>query len=537
MELQKSGLLPESIKFDHLTTKKIEELANNTLNLLNLIGVDTSRDTHYQTKDEMELTRKTLHRNVFAIDRGIYASIFCLPGTIEFARQGAIKALLSNPWREDTKSVLIVDYENDIIEKLLRELQPNKVLNTFVEMVDNKVNNSRTRRFMLTYILGSKSLELWAVKYRPKILKILTHCWGIRYRNIVKAILENRKDGSSYYTKELKFIEEDVVKYLPKSVAIAYALECISFILGIKRYYTVKMLKAYNDAKTDLKAGSILPPDILDGIRSTYHPKVTQAELLNLTKKTMTTKQKKLVQNKAQKQGVAVTFNPMTQPMTDLFIYAYKMGLSNDVKNAINDKAKKAAQSLPFRYGRLGIVFDASYSMKGSDEQPMRPIAIASATREMLKYSCDKLYIEYSGGYSKDGLSFPSGDTCLAVSFAKILENEPDAVFIISDGYENTPAGRLDEVIQVVRRLGWNLPIYHINPVSAAETSTGVRVLSKDIPVMPISKPEAVGLTFFKPMLEVDPINGLKALLQMVLPMLEEKRNKELKEFYSEVTK
>jgi len=533
MELTKSGLLPSYIKFDHLTTKKIEELADNTLSLLNLIGVDTNRDTHYQTKDEMELARKKLHKDVFSIDRGIYSAIFCLPGTIEFARQGAIKALLSNPWREETKSVLPVDSENDIIEKLLRELQPNKVLNMFIEMVDNKVNNSRTRRYMLNYILGSKSLELWAVKYRPKINKILTHCWGVRYKNIVKAIL----DKDNHVEKELNFLTEDIIKYIPSSMKVSDALQCVAFILGIKKDYSVRMLKAYNDAKTDLKKGSILPMDILDGIRSTYHPKVTQKELLNLTKKTMTTKQKKLVQNKAKKEGVAVTFDPRRHPMTDLYIYAYKMGASNDIKNAIKEKAKKASASLPFKYGRIGVVFDASYSMKGSDEQPMRPIAVASATTQMLKYACDDFNVEYSGGYISDGLVKPSGHTSLAKAFAKVLENEPDAVFIISDGYENTPAGRLDEVIQVVRRLGWNLPIYHINPVSAAEANTGVRVLSKDIPVMPISKPESVGLTFFKPMLEVDPMNGLKALLQMILPMLEEQRNIELKKFYNEVTK
>ena len=257
MELTKSGLLPESVNFDHLPTEEIEKLADSTLSLLNLIGVDTSRDTHYQTKDEMELARKKLHKDVFSIDRGIYSAVFCLPGTIEFARQGAIKALLSNPWRSNTNSVLPVDTENDIISKLLRDLPPNKVLNMFVEMVDNKVNNSRTRRYMLSYILGSKALELWAVKYRPKILKILTHCWGVRYKNIVKAILENRKDGSAHTEKEIQFLEEDVVKYLPKTVIVSYALECISFILGIKRNYEVKMLKAYNDAKTDLKKGKI----------------------------------------------------------------------------------------------------------------------------------------------------------------------------------------------------------------------------------------------------------------------------------------
>ena len=521
MELQKSGL-----SFKHLPEKNIEKLGNSTLNLINLIGVDTSRDTHYGKKEDMELARKKFHNDVFSIDRGIYAAVFCMPGVIEFARQGAIKALLSNPRYNGTQSVINTSTENLIISKLLRELQPNKVLNTFVEMVDNKVNNSRTRRNMLTYIFTSPSLELWAVKYKPKILKVLTHCWNLRYKNIVKAILSTSTGKLSHRRltgKEMSYLNQDFLRFKNPKLDETGMMECVAFILGIKGPYKTRMLKAYEDSKKDIKAGSILPYDILDGIRSTYHPDVTKAQLLEMTKRRMTHKQRKLVQSSAKKAGVAITFNPMTQPMTDLFIYSYKMGMSKDVRNAIQIKAKRAAQTLPFHYGKIGIVFDSSISMSGSKTQQMRPISVASATKEMLKYACEELYVERVGGLlnKRNGLIYPEGDSCLAIPFVKIVEKEPDAIFIISDGYENVPSGRTFEVIEILKRLGFNTPIYHINPVAASESKVGVRQLSDNIPVMPISKPEAVGLTFFKPMLEVDPLQGLKALMNMVLPLLE----------------
>ena len=85
MELQLKSGLP--VNFKHLPDKQIEKLAESSLSLINLIGVDTSRSTHYQDKSEIEAVRKELHRNVFSIDRGIYGCLFCLPGTIEFAAQ------------------------------------------------------------------------------------------------------------------------------------------------------------------------------------------------------------------------------------------------------------------------------------------------------------------------------------------------------------------------------------------------------------------------------------------------------------------
>jgi len=191
----------------------------------------------------------------------------------------------------------------------------------------------------------------------------------------------------------------------------------------------------------------------------------------------------------------------------------------------LKTKAQVASRGIPVRYGKIAILVDISKSMVGSETQPLRPMAVALATRDVLAYSGSKsIAITTSGTQTDIGtLIHPSGDTSLAEGLISLLESEPDAVFIISDGYENTPAGRLSETLTLVRQIGCNTPIYHINPVAAAESGQGVRVLDNRIPVMPINKPEQLSLAMFKAALTSDPSKGLLALMNRVLPLIESK--------------
>ena len=70
----------------------------------------------------------------------------------------------------------------------------------------------------------------------------------------------------------------------------------------------------------------------------------------------------------------------------------------------------------------------------------------------------------------------PAGDTSLAAGLVALLKREPDVVFVLTDGYENAPAGRFAEVIRSVRRMGVETPIHQFSPVFAAE-ARGIRSL------------------------------------------------------------
>lgn len=502
-------------------TKEDMKLAGqDVLNLMNLSGVDSARDTHYNTKEELAKARKMLHKKVFDFDRTLYGCLFCLPGVIDFSMQKAVTALLGQP-RNGGETILDADYEAKVIKYMVDSIQPNKTLNMFVDFKNHKINNARSRRMALSFILSSKNLELWSIKYRKKLLTILQHMWGTKVTGILRNILV-RKDGNQWSTEDGQIVDKYITAYADNDHT---AISCVAFILGKREYLNLPLLKAFEEAKSDITKGTKLPLEVLEGLATTYHPTVKKADLLNLTKKNLTTKQTRLVQNVAKKAGVKVKFDPMHQPMVDLYIYAFKMGMTNDIARALNQKAQKASKGIPVRYGKVAILVDISKSMFGSDEQPLRPISVALATRDMLSYAGEKSVAMTTAGTQSDvaTLVHPFGDTSLAEGLIDLLEKEPDAVFIISDGYENTPAGRLSETLTLIRQIGCNTPIYHVNPVAAAETGKGVRVLDKRIPVMPISKPEQVSLAMFKAALASDPENGLLALVNRVVPLIESK--------------
>jgi len=521
-----TGLTTQKFAFEDLEITEAKQLANDVLALMNFVSADTKKGTHYQSETNIEEARKTVYQKVFMADRALFGCIVCMSGTKnDFAKQNAVKAYLANSWNTATKSSLPFEKEQDFIDLFIKETQVNRVLNMFVELAEQRINNSRTRKAALSYILGSRSLPLWSVKYRAKLQRILTHCWNLRYKNVLYRILRNKSTNKlkkRFSDKEKTFLYQDVLKHKHAALKDIEAIECIAFILGIDGDYKVPLLKAFFDARTDLKAGKNLPMEILEGIRSTYHKDVPKEEVIKLTARKMTQKQKKNLQRTAQKAGVAVTFNPMAFTMTELFIYAYEMGMTEAIKKAIEVKAGKLANTFPIRYENIGILIDASKSMEGSKQQPLKPIATAQAMREVLIKSASTGVIKVAGGFKgKDDLIVPAHSTSLAKQLIQLMKQNLDAIFVISDGYENSPSGRMDEVMRIARHIGITTPVYHVNPVVASESATGMRRFSQSIPVLPCANPEGVALSFLKPMLETDPVNGLKTLVNMTLSMIE----------------
>ena len=152
--------------------------------------------------------------------------------------------------------------------------------------------------------------------------------------------------------------------------------------------------------------------------------------------------------------------------------------------------------------------------MMGHDTQAMRPISVALALRDVLTETAERSTIVTSDGRVAPAAELiePVGDTSLAASLVALLKREPDVVFVLTDGYENAPAGRFAEVIRSVRRMGVDTPIHQFSPVFAAETR-GVRSLSDAVPGLPVSKPEAIGLGLLKALFETDVDRGVAALM------------------------
>jgi hypothetical protein len=149
-------------------------------------------------------------------------------------------------------------------------------------------------------------------------------------------------------------------------------------------------------------------------------------------------------------------------------------------------------------------------------------MAAALALRDVLQHTAHARVVYAGGavGAADTMLVRPQGDTGLAEALLDLVEAMPEAIFVISDGYENRPAGRFAEVVAELRRMGDATPIYHLCPVFAAEAQ-GVRELCPGlVPTLPVSRPESIGIGMLRSILEADPLRGIAALIRLALPTI-----------------
>jgi hypothetical protein len=292
----------------------------------------------------------------------------------------------------------------------------------------------------------------------------------------------------------------------------------VGFVLGNEAGLTLPLLRSYAEAKKSLESGRDLPYETLEGLRSTYHPQRANAEVLDLTRSQLTPGQRLAMQAKAERDGVSVDLDPDRYDPVRLYLYAFERGIEPGIEKALDRKAAEAATKFPVSFRRLGILVDASASMAGHGTQALRPMATALALRDVLAAGCQEASVRYCGGEKEGRLVRPSGDTSLAEPLVGLLSQSPDAVFILSDGYENAPAGRVAEVVDRIRSFGNETPIYQFSPVFAAESS-GVRALSPgDIPAVPINEPSGLTLALLRGMLFFEPVQAIRKLRDLALP-------------------
>jgi hypothetical protein len=521
--IQSPNDTPE-ISLGHIPSQDIPFLAQSVKMFLDFTGAATNRATHYNSIEEQQEAERAIHKTIFDVDRSIYGLLMLLPGITDHSKMRACTALLGNKSNgQDT--LLPFDREKEIISRLVDSLPPQRSLKMFNEFKKKRINNTRTRKQILKFILNSPNLEYWSVKYRKKLRDVLVHCWGERKAGIVRNIIKTMEHAEDVNATENYFLRSALSNCSNPHMDFDAFMFCISFILGdYVNLNKLPLIKAFNETKSDISKGNKLPLETLQGIRSTYHKDTTQKEILEIAKDSLTKTQKKQVQKKAQKEGVQIEFNPFRHSISELYIYAYEMGMSREIRKAIDTKAKKAAETLPFRFNSVGILVDDSHSMSGSDQQKLRPMAMALAMKDILKNTAPVYENIYVNENSSVGTPRPKGGTDLANGMLTLLEMGVDVVFILSDGYENSPSGRLAEVLRLVRKTGNKTPVYHINPVVASESRGLVKQLSDDIPAMSISKPEQLGMIMLKSMLDNDPEKGIKGLLGMAIPLLENRR-------------
>ena len=495
------------------SVEQAQKTANTLEQYLDIAAISTGRASFYNTQEEQVAAESNAHAALLAVDRGIYALMAGLPGASDRSLQQILQHLLDAPRQAEQSYLLSEDEEATVLAWICEQLPITRLLKLFVSMRQARINNARARKLILRSILGSHRLPLWCTRYRKKLRLALSHAWGQRMTSILCAILKKPEDAREKHEKRI--LQQQVLRFAPAHKA-ASLCECVSFLFGNEAEDAKEpLLRSYHEAKSSLEAGRLLPYETLEGLRSTYHKDRTSAEVLELTKKQLTDGQKIGLQRKAEESQVTVEMDPLRYDATRLYLYAYARGMTQEIRKALKQKAQEAAGLFPIQADRVGILVDASASMAGHDSQALRPIATSLAVCDMLQEAARiEAFVEIAGGRvdEQTQMLLPEGESSLAMGLIRLLKKGPDTLFILSDGYENAPAGRLAEVIEQARKLGLKMPIYQLSPVVAAE-SAGVRSLAPtQIATLPINAAHQMGLPFFKAMLQQEPQKALPLL-------------------------
>jgi len=511
-----------------LTQKMLGTIKQNLIDGLTIASGSKSSATYYHSKDDQ---MKAIQAQI----KGMYKLSKELPLIIA-SQKGATGRFVSEVLLNEFKNTLrggacnIVNpidwYDNGLSDKAVLTALNNLyvdnglpyVLRLFVDMKNAKVNNERSRKIILGFIWGQGNLEFYAMKYRNKIANVLKHVYGQKKTSILLSIAQKQIGTNGLFdsNKEFAIAYESILKYFIGDSNKAFKLLLFLFKKTDNVTYdaqTFPLLSEYQKAKIDITGIKNVPEEVLLGLISNVkHPQyhsmwatdiqreATKALIRKNVEVTSVNQQVRQTKSTA-KLGVEKTVD--VEKVTD-FLALYKTGYETTFTAELRSAIKKLAEKKKiqgFFYPNIGIVVDDSISMTGNkNESKNTPRAIADFTARVLSKSAQNAVVIKTTDVITD----------LATSFIELLKREDavrpyDAIFILTDGYENAYDGLTNEVITIWKsETGRELPIFQISPITSAEMGANVRKLGSGVITMAINNPTALQPQINARLLEID---------------------------------
>ncbi|MFW6247071.1 MAG: hypothetical protein ACOC22_02750 [bacterium] len=512
-----------------LTSNKISTIRNKLIDGLTIASGSKSSATYYHSKTEQLNAIRESVESMYGLSKELPLIIASQKGvTGKFVSEVLLNELKNTQNGGACNIVNPIDwYDNGLGDKAILQALDNLnndnglpyVLRLFVDLKKNKVNNERTRKIVLGFIWGQPNLEFYSMKYRNKIAEVLRHVYGVRRTSILVSIarkLMTFKQENLYANeKEAKILNDLVLKYFNGDVNKAMGLLLFIFKKDDGINYDVNefpLLGEYYKAKRDVFSVSKVPEEVLIGLISNKnHPqhasfwssdsqKESTKALIRKNVEVTSVNQQVRQTKSTEKLGVDKKVDH--GKVTD-FLALYKTGYENEftpeIINAINDLADKKKIN-NFIYNNVGIVVDDSNSMTGhKQESKNTPKAIADFTAKVLSKSANSSKIHKTKGEVTD----------LATEFIDLLKHEGDnkfdSIFVLTDGYENSYDGLLNEVIDVWKKeTGRSTPVFQISPITSSEMESSVRKLGDNVTTLAINNPVAIQPQINARLLEID---------------------------------
>lgn len=494
-----------------------------------------SSATYYHKKDDMQAAVRNSVLNLYKISKELPLLLACQRGATGFYIQEAILNELKQTERGGACNIVNpADWYDErlgtnIILRALHNLDVESgityVLRMFASYQENKINNARAKKLVARFIWSHPNLDFITVKYRNKLKSILMHVYGVKSSKALALVCKDYVESGIFRNERSRKLAHDSIGKFTNDFERAARAYLFIFGRGKKDYFLdaekYKITNQYYKAKTDIFSVDSVPEEVIVGLIGNKNHPQHQELWSNKTKREDTLKQirernkvtsaNQQVRQTKKNELLGVQKEVKVEQVTD-FLALYKTGYETRFTPEINAAIDQLAERKKFRnfaYQNVGIILDKSASMLGHKvESKNTPRAVADFTSKVLKKSCASAKIVETTGQNSD----------IAGAFLSLVEDGTyDAIFILSDGYENSYDGLLNEVVTAWREMSNDAtPIYHASPVVGAETNAKVRSMGNQISTMAVSKPEAIAVQISSKLLEQDTKKWLENQFKML---------------------
>jgi hypothetical protein len=509
-----------------LTNKQLSTIKKNLIDGMNLASAARGSATYYHSKDEQNLAIRNAIKGLYDQSKELPLILANQKGsTGKFIQEVLLNEFKNTTWGGSCNIVNGIDWhDNGLSDKAifgaLYNLNENGipyVLRMFVSMKERGINNERARKITLSYIWNHPNIEFNAIKYRNKIGEILKHIYGVKRFSILVSIAENiLVTGAFKNEKEYNIAYKNILRYSPVDSDVLFKLFLFIAKRGKSEWYSktqFPFINQYYVAEKDVLVVKNIPEEVLIGlVSSKNHPQYDQLWSTKIKRETtkaqfrknveVTSVDQQIRQTKStEKLGVVKNVN-MEKAKDYLALYktGYENGFTAEIYNAIEVLAeKKKMKNFPYR--NVGVVLDKSISMTGNKiDSKNTPRAIAEFTVKILTKSSENCIVESTENESTD----------LASAFIRLLKKENnsmsyDAIFFVTDGYENEYEGLTNEVVNTYMvESNRCFPIFQVSPILGAETDANVRGLGSEIVKLAVNDPVSVLPQINARLLEID---------------------------------
>jgi hypothetical protein len=360
--------------------------------------------------------------------------------------------------------------------EVLRRLPPAEGLQVLDVLRTSMTNRRRAREVGLAFLLGHAQFPDLAAGHRQRLIRLFRHLLGERTWSSCCRYLANKPpEGEAFLRRKLlRFATDETL-----------ARETLAFLAGVAFTPTHPLLVKSAAARRSIGEGAGLPRETLFGLRVRFQPRPTDSQIRLLA-------------------GVEETATRADGPLTALYKKALFGELSQEAAaQQLAAQHEHLVATLPLVETRLALVLDLSGSAVSSGERMYHPAALGLALARVLQQRAREVSLHLVGGALHAGdaalslengaLLRPQGASDLASGILEAARQQPQAILVITDGYENLRQGDAAEVARGLRQLGLTMPIYQLLPLFAASEDVSQRVLGEPIQVLPVEHETGVG--------------------------------------------